>query len=93
MRGGTVFFTALHYAVYNNHFDVAQWLIKMGANVNCKSLSPPPLHYAAKAGNLAIVQLLVENNAKVKAKDLGMVRTYHIKLLIVEAAYKEVILK
>jgi ankyrin repeat protein len=59
-------FTPLHYAVINNRKDIAEILIKHGANVNTKNLlGETPLHYSARLCLAEIAELLVSSGANV----------------------------
>lgn len=57
--------TALHYAVYYDHYDVVQLLVAKSANVNqldqCQR--DPALRYAVQKGNVATVKLLLDAGA------------------------------
>src|SRR5438067_76638 len=61
--------TPLHWAVYTNNFDVAQLLVKAGANVKAVTRldSSTPLSIAATNGNLQIMDLLIKAGADVNA--------------------------
>lgn len=51
--------------------DVAEVLVKGGANVNAKGLDDDtPLHDATTSGNLILVKFLVENGAEPFAKNI-----------------------
>ena len=66
--------TPLHWAVYGNNFDVAQLLVKGGANVKAVTRldSSTPLLMAATNGNLQIMDLLIKAGADVNvASSLG----------------------
>ena len=62
--------TPLIYAIYYDNNDVADYLIKAGANVNCKdNLNRTPLMFAAMNGDMTTLQLLIENDADLNATD------------------------
>ena len=64
--------TALHWAVEQNHTDIAQLLIDAGADIemkNCDGCSP--LHCACDSGALDVVKMLVEAGAGVRDTDNG----------------------
>lgn len=57
--------TPLHIAVENGHYDIAEFLIQKGANLDSKaSLGKTPVWSAAKSGNLKMIQLLIRHGAK-----------------------------
>lgn len=62
--------TPLIYAIYYDNNDIADYLIKAGANVNCKdNLNRTPLMFAAMNGDMTTLQLLIENDADLNATD------------------------
>jgi hypothetical protein len=62
--------TPLHVAAFNDHKDVAEFLLANKADVNAKAKNgSTPLHLAAAKGNKDIVELLLANNADVNALD------------------------
>lgn len=66
---GTDGVTMLHCAANNNELEVADLLIKGGADVNARDVGQgTALHRAAFAGNDAIIRLLVDNGADVNAQ-------------------------
>jgi ankyrin repeat protein len=58
--------SALMLAALKNQQDLADRLIKKGADVNKTGWTP--LHYAASGGHLAIISLLLENSAYIDAE-------------------------
>ncbi|CAD6227550.1 GSCOCG00001233001-RA-CDS [Cotesia congregata] len=69
--------TSLHWAVANNNYLVAEYLINHGSDVNTVCHYPPreffntccsPLHVAVKNQNKEMVELLLRNNADVNVK-------------------------
>ncbi|XP_070549551.1 notch-regulated ankyrin repeat-containing protein A-like [Ptychodera flava] len=61
--------TALHAASGGGHADVAELLIKHGADVNAKnSRGRTPLHYAALYGHEITMRLLVQSKADIDAR-------------------------
>lgn len=63
--------SALHFAVENQFYDIVEFLLNNGANVNHKALGLTPLHLAAFAGNLDIVKILLQKGALVNAKNFS----------------------
>lgn len=62
--------TALHYAAFYGHDDVARALILGGANVCSRGGgNSTPLHFAAWGGNKRVVRLLLDYGADVEARD------------------------
>jgi ankyrin repeat protein len=58
--------SALMLAALKDQQDLAEKLIKKGADVNKTGWAP--LHYAATNGHLAIISLLLENSAYIDAE-------------------------
>ena len=57
-------FTALHYACYQGHENIAEILLDAGAKVNATSnLGLTPLFYAAQRGHHELCRLLLQRNA------------------------------
>ncbi len=89
----------LMLAALKGHQELAEKLIKKGADVNKTGWAP--LHYAASSGNLPIIALLIENSAYIDAESpngttpLMMAAMYGtpeaVKLLVDEGA--DVLLK
>jgi hypothetical protein len=62
--------TPLHVAAFNDHKDVAKFLLASKADVNAKAKNgSTPLHLAAAKGNKEIVELLLANKADIDALD------------------------
>ena len=86
--------TVLMLAAFAGQLDIAETMIKKGADVNKTGWTP--LHYAASSGQLALVRLLLENHAYIDAESpnastpLMMASMYGtleaVKLLIDEGA-------
>lgn len=62
--------TPLSWAIYAGHVEIADQLIKGGADVNGKNRdSGTPLHEAAFMGQDRIARILLQNGADVRARD------------------------
>eukprot|EP01116_Phalansterium_solitarium_P017887 TRINITY_DN453_c0_g1_i1.p1 TRINITY_DN453_c0_g1~~TRINITY_DN453_c0_g1_i1.p1 ORF type:complete len:573 (-),score=95.92 TRINITY_DN453_c0_g1_i1:133-1851(-) len=63
--------TPLHWACYNGHFAVAEYLVGKGAQIDARNLGEghTPLMWAAINGDLRITNLLVEHGASVHDVD------------------------
>ncbi len=55
----------LMLAALKGHLDLAELLVKKGADIN--KVGWAPLHYAASGGHLPIIKLLLENSAYIDA--------------------------
>jgi uncharacterized protein len=66
--------TPLHLAAFFGHKDLAEALIKCGANVEIRSsnaMKNTPLHAAAAGGQTSLVELLLKNGANANATQEG----------------------
>jgi ankyrin repeat protein len=63
--------TSLHLASRNGHFDVVEFLVKKGAEVNKQEDKTllTALHYAARRGFLKIIKFLIDNGANSNLRD------------------------
>ena len=63
-------FTPLHEAARSGDIEVAEILIRAGADINAKCVrrSLTPLHTAAYSGNCRVVKILIENGADISLK-------------------------
>lgn len=62
--------TPLHFAAFNDHKDVAEFLLANKADINAKSKNgSTALHLAAGKGNKDIVELLLASKADINAVD------------------------
>ncbi|MHC4239177.1 MAG: ankyrin repeat domain-containing protein, partial [Planctomycetota bacterium] len=71
-------FTPLHWAVQENHIEIAKFLINQGADVNVNRSEPhcmvigTPLHIAAFMGHKELCELLITKGANVNADVTNM---------------------
>lgn len=64
MRGRFQGFTPLHVAVVGGEMEIAQLLVRAGADVNARAVGDlTPLHCAAMRGNLEIAIFLMDHGA------------------------------
>ncbi|XP_070546896.1 uncharacterized protein [Ptychodera flava] len=62
--------TALHGAIWEGHTDIAEELIKNGADVNAKDWNgATPLHFAARKGDENLVKFLLKYKASLDIED------------------------
>jgi ankyrin repeat protein len=62
--------TCLHSAVKCGKYNIAEVLIRYGADVNAKdNTGTSPLHIAADHANIRFIELLIDNNADVNIKN------------------------
>jgi ankyrin repeat protein len=70
LRFGNLHTTLLHAAAYDGKADIAQLLIRLGADVNAREVNGrTPLHDAANNGHLDVIDVLVRNGADIEARD------------------------
>ena len=63
-------YTALHWACMRGHWDVARYLIKLGANLNIKGGDGgTPLQWAVHHDNVEIVKLMLEKGAQLNSQN------------------------
>jgi len=64
--------THLHYAAYNGHLSVVEYLFNQKADINAKDkFEMTPLHNAAREGHLSVVEYLVNQKADINAQASG----------------------
>ena len=69
-KAGEYGMTALHFAAYNGHLEVAKLLLTKGAKIDLPdNKGQTPLHYAAENGKSAVAELLLNNKAKIDLPD------------------------
>lgn len=65
-KGGKLYGTPLHDAIYYGHSRIALFLINKGTPLNERDVQGnTPLHLAAERGNLTLIQKLVQNGASI----------------------------
>jgi len=65
-------YTVLHKAAYNNHIDIAEYLLSKGADINATSGSgSTPLHGAAFHGHPDMVRFLLDRGASIDIVNAG----------------------
>jgi len=78
--------TALHYAAWNGHLRIVEYLVNQKADIKAKASGYPfgtPLHYAANSGHLSVVEYLVNQKAEINAKNKSIDFLYIIRLLFI----------
>ncbi|WP_052188150.1 ankyrin repeat domain-containing protein [Cellulophaga sp. Hel_I_12] len=73
-------FTLLGLAAFFNHLNLAQELLKKGADPNVaanNSFKVTPLHSACASSNLKMAALLIQNGADVNAKQMQNITPLH----------------
>lgn len=72
-------YTPLHRACYNNHVDIANILLRYGADVNARTeYEWTPLHSAVKWSNAECAALLLQHGSDVNALSQGSQTPLHI---------------
>lgn len=62
--------TPLHYACTNGHYEIAEFLLNKGAQVNALSNSDTtPLMMAVRSGNIQLVRLLLDRGADLQIRN------------------------
>jgi uncharacterized protein len=73
-------YTPLHYTAYFGHYDMASYLLSIGADLTAISLDPlrsQPLHAAASSGHRHVAALLLEAGADPNAEQTGQWTPLH----------------
>ena len=74
--------SALHYAVFNKHFEAVKLLISKNANVNIEDKEKlTPLHLAVCYGTEEIADLLLKNGANIDAQTNKFRTPLHLAVL------------
>ena len=67
--------TCLMIACYKGHYGIADYLLRIGAQVNRRSVKGnTALHDCAESGSLNIMKLLLDNGAKIDVDSYGMAK-------------------
>ncbi len=62
--------TPLHSAVLHGYLEIAEHLIKSGANIEARCIrGETPLHWAANVGDERMIELLLANEAKIYSRN------------------------
>ena len=62
-------FAPIHYATYNNHIEMLNFLLENKVPPSLKdSRGYQPLHWAAKQGGIGVTNVLIEHNAPINGK-------------------------
>lgn len=78
LTGGLQHMSLLEIAALKRNYEVAQFLIEKGADVNYKSLGKvTALNLAIGSGDLRIVDLLLQKGANINSKDDGGITPLH----------------
>lgn len=73
-------YTPLHYAAYFGHYEMATYLLSIGADKAAVSMDPlrsQPLHAAASSGNRHVAGLLIDAGADPNAEQTGQWTPLH----------------
>lgn len=71
-------FTALHFAAQGGHYEICEFLIEKGCDVEALSnMGRTPLHLAAISGLNDILMLLIRNGADINSQDEDMYSALH----------------
>mmetsp|Transcript_25980 Transcript_25980/g.25814 ORF Transcript_25980/g.25814 Transcript_25980/m.25814 type:complete len:731 (-) Transcript_25980:62-2254(-) len=71
-------FTALHFAAQGGHYEICEFLIENGCDVEARSnMGRTPLHLAAISGLSNILMLLLTNGADINSQDEDMYSALH----------------
>ncbi|KAH0549098.1 poly [ADP-ribose] polymerase tankyrase-2-like [Cotesia glomerata] len=53
----------LHWSIALNKYEIVEYLIKRGADINARCDTKNPVHVAAEKGHKEILELLIDHNA------------------------------
>ncbi|XP_044729948.1 serine/threonine-protein phosphatase 6 regulatory ankyrin repeat subunit B-like [Chrysoperla carnea] len=74
--------TPLHLSCFQNHLNVAKYLINSNANVNCQDKNlTTPLHWGVFNNNIQLVQILIDKKSVIQAKDRNGIQPLHLASL------------
>lgn len=74
--------TPLLLSCFQNHLNVAKYLINSNANVNCQDKNlTTPLHWGVFNNNIQLVQILIDKKAVIHAKDRNGIQPLHLASL------------
>lgn len=70
--------TPLHFAVENNHNEIAKILIEQGANLNLPDFTgKQALHFAVLSSNVELVEFILQHGGDVNAQDVDGLTPVH----------------
>jgi hypothetical protein len=71
--------TPLHAAAHLGHLEIAELLLRHGADVNARGDGgDTPLHEAANNGHVEVVELLLKHGADIEAEDASKAKPLHL---------------
>ena len=63
------FYSPLHYAAYNGHLNVVEYLVDQGADYRDGIRGESYFHWASSRGHLSVIESLVNQKADINEKD------------------------
>lgn len=78
-------------ACYKGHYQIAHYLLGLGANVNRKSVKGnTALHDCAESGSLNILKMLIDHGAKMDVDSYGnySILSFVVKPILLEVAVR-----